>query len=390
MRMQVYILNLSNLTNTLLTTIDMFPRPNEPLVCRADMSKTLSDYVNTKLRPSIASTVEAVDEAGIMVGCVVVEHIFNATTGVIAPGASYTTSAFTYAFNGTLDNVSFANYNSEIYSLSTAIPNNRRFLTMKQPERNTHLNYHSKEFVHYFLPTAKTYLALSIQYFNTGSGTSLNKTISYGLAAPNQSGGIKRLNVSPTALFTPAELINLSHYNIQLVQSNAAGTLATPMTVKYNYTYHQDVCKPIYVHWLNKFGCFEVNEFLVIDPSLSVEKETSVMNTTTNVGGYMQDYTSDPSSIFYNELERTLNIKSNMTFKMSTRQLRDNEMKHLAAIFQARKIFIEYDDTVNAKVNFIPVQLLDNTYSMTPRRLMTENNIKTLSFKMPDGFQFDY
>lgn len=387
-RTTFHLLNVATLQFTQIATNDFYPTPAEPTVTRFDCSAIIKDYLTSKYKPTnthLATHPEHI----VGLGCVSVEYVVNQTTGAIVTGSTYSNLFFAIVFSGNLDRVSFSSWNWTKYTMDNNA--NALFLTMKQPNRNIHLNYYSREYLYYFIPVVKSYLALQVEYFNVGSGSALNKTIYYGTDAVNTNAGIKRLNASPTSLFTLQELSSLSHYNVRLIQSNAAQTLATPMSAKYFYTYHNDVCqKPVLVHWTNKFGVYETSEFNMMDPTLNVVKDTMLLNPNAVVSGMQQDYTSDGNNVFHNAAERTLNLNSSTTIKLTTPPLSDNEMKYLAGILMAKKILIEFEDGVTGKSNFIPVTLDDNTYGLTPAKMRKENNVRTFSFKMSDNFSFDY
>lgn len=204
---------------------------------------------------------------------------------------------------------------------------------------------------------------------------------------------VTRFDVSPKELFTEEQLKGLEIYEVEVqLNSTLPGFNGVRLSYPARYQYKQLNCirqgNYVNMFFLNRFGCYE--NLLVFCPSGTVTTETTEMqiqNYKRNRGG---DYVGwegdiDENEFVFNISRYYLNTKSNLEYEVHTNNLDVATQRWLSQIMDSRICYQSIVDTY-----YIPCQLIHSDYTLRRPELEEGENIKTLRFRLNEGFNEDY
>lgn len=358
--------------NNVITVLDLYPTPAEPLAAHVNISSIIKNYVFAEFKDYASNFIDTFSASILPHRVNIRERINNA--GTIENGVLYDSIVNDLPYLGELDSITFKNLTQNDYVINATTP--IKFMTTK-PDKAI-VNDYSNEGLYFLQNNYSNTLSVKFDFFNS-AGISIG---THTVALPNQSTICQyRLNCSLKYLKAQLTSINfstLSYYTVKIIDS----TSATKSEVR-TYHYQKLPCHlfPVNIIWLNKFGVYDTIQLYQPEETFSATKSSIKLNP------YKKDDTMDITNYSgnaFNVVEQVINSTSERSVKLNTAVLSNSEQASLSGIVNSKQIYLQVDEDL-----FVPVVLADSSFNLRSTNTLTEPNIKQLSFKLPDGFTSD-
>lgn len=360
---------IDHTSNATIAILKSVPKPDYVNGDDYNLSRYLSNYVKWEVDNDHMTLVSPMTRTVLAYRVKITEKLLSGTS--VVTGAVYDNSAdVKYVFNASFDNISFNSFDSDNYVIgSTTVA---RFLTYKPSP--AFVNNASTEFLYFLQDGVAAGLQAQVRHFNSAGALQATYTTAVPGTATDK---MYRLNVSPKSLKSVHNLTMSSgdYYTVQVVDANGA-----PKTETKKYIFNSVEChlELVNVLWVNSIG--GVDSYQFVNPTeASIVKRTSTRRNTYRKNG--NAYTNISDGI-YNPSEEILNAVPQVTAKLNTRTLSDQEVFWLGELVNSRQVFVELTDG-----KLLPAVLATNNFNyQRTRYLKGELNVMTFEIQFAENF----
>lgn len=349
-------------TNSIISTLEFDPFPDELYGTNFDLSRILSSFVKNEVKP-YTNLIDTFSVSILSYRLKITERIISGNMVVDGDVLDNPASAF-YVWNASMDSLTFKYYKTRQYVVNANQP--VRFLTNK-PNFST-VNDFSVESLS-FMQENTVPLSVEFKFYDT-SNTLLQ---TYSTTIPNQS-TVKqyRINVSPKYLqLIPIDFAAVSHYSVVL--KDDAGN---EVSEKRSYFYEKLACNlsPVSFFWINTLGGYDSCQF--VNPQYAINYDRLLIKKNPLKVNSSGQYSEFDGPVF-NSIQDIISVNPKATISVYSQPLTDEEDKWLSEMFLSKKVFMQLENEV------VPILISNSSYNINQQKYLSGDlNTKRIDFNI--------